>query len=914
VASGDKDMPLRLWRASTKKRFDRQIGLALAGAAEQMDNLEDAATILESIVEANPASTAAGSELAELYLRRNKPAKALNLLGRIYSSAPDRADALNAVLRRVADKLDQDSALETATAALESKTASAGRRYAAARLAGMKGADELARKLYQAALEKNPNFSPAYAALASSALTGGDADELRKLDARLKKMAETSPSAMLLTVRARVQLARHQPASALDTLAKARELDEGYVPAAILQANILERRDQATRARRALLETLMKAPRDARLYHALFESYFESRRFAEAEAIASRATQRLIPPAEGKLMQVRLALAQRNIDEFESLMKDLKVGLPGDVRVRTLELQAEVARHPGMLSKAEFEDIEKRLASLVQDNPGYEPVRRLLAQVYGEVAQYEPASKHWEHLFRQTFAERETAMPYAAALAHLQRFDRAAGVLQAARAYDPDDLLLRRMLLDVWERGEQYATAAEHAEKWYNQEKDAQDASALRRWYFWRLMEMLRRAEKYDKALRMIDDRLEKEANADEETLRSQRLRVRAAAAEYDKLTAEATAWVSELAKEAVNADDSELVAQLLERRRFVQRLTAALLMDGKQYDQTQKLLDQWIGGKTGPEVEHLRSLKILCWGEAPGKLKAARKYALEWIEDSPAALAPRQSLVAAMEDNKEYAAAAELLGKWVKDIKVPTDLATPSRGEAQTLQWCRMAHVMALTAAGEHKKALARANEYLKESPRDPALLRYKAVALSELGQQEQQLSVLEQIYSMDRQDPGINNDLGYSYADAGEKLEKAERMIRSALQVRPGTTAFIDSLGWVLYKQGEFAAAGAQFRRILEDQAFVDANDPTEAHPVIFDHAGDVMYRLGWTERARRLWSHAARLGMEIKDRSSEVRQVIIRAEAKLVALKKGRQPEVAGLGEGVKRPSQNEESAVE
>jgi hypothetical protein len=51
-----------------------------------------------------------------------------------------------------------------------------------------------------------------------------------------------------------------------------------------------------------------------------------------------------------------------------------------------------------------------------------------------------------------------------------------------------------------------------------------------------------------------------------------------------------------------------------------------------------------------------------------------------------------------------------------------------------------------------------------------------------------------------------------------------------------------------------------------------------------------------------------------MKIKDRSSEVREVIIRAEAKLVALKEGREPEPAPLGEGVKPPSQNGASPVE
>ncbi len=910
IASDDRDMPLRLWRATTKKRFDRQIGLTLARAAQTMGNLDDAATILETIVQANPASTSAAEELADLYLRRKKATAALNLLGTVYNAAPSQADNLSAVLRRISAAYSQADARQVATATLKDKSSTAGQRYAVAKLAAAKGADALSRKLHQAALQADPDFSPAYAALANDALASGDADRLRRLDAQLKSVAAKAPSAMLLTVRARIQLARYQPATALETLAEARKLDDAYVPAVLLQADILERRAQTTRARRTLLETLLKAPRDARLYNALFESYFQTRRFAEAEAIASRATQRLAPPAEGKLMQARLAMAQRNDERFDELMKDLKLALGNDVRVRSLALREELVGFGGMLPKDVFERMETEISTIVRNHPDYEPARELLAYLYGEVGQHEPAAKQWGALFRRTHAVRPAAMSYAAALVKLRRFDPAAEAIQATRTYDPNDLILRRMLLDIWERGEHYAIAAQHAGQWYDAEKDAQDSSALKRWYFWRAVELLGKAKKYDAAMAMIADRLKSDPTADTETLRSQRLRIHAEAGEYGKLAGEVKEWVKELTARAAETDDG---LELLERRRYVQRLSAALLMEHEQYDRAQKLMDGWIDGKTDAAVEHLRTMKILCWGEADD-LKKARAYAQSWIENSPAALAPRQALVAALQDAEQYADAAKLLGEWVKSIKVPTDLATPSRGEAQTLHWSRVTHVVALVSAGENKAALTKAEAYLKKHPRDVALMRYKALALSELNRQKDQISVLEQIYSMDRQDPGINNDLGYVYATTGQNLPKAEQMIRRALQTRPGTTAFLDSLGWVLYKQGKFSAAGEQFQRILEDQAFADANDPTAAHPVIFDHAGDVMYRLGWKQRARALWSNAARLGMEIKQRSNEVKDVIIRAEAKLVALKEGRQPKLAPLGEGVKPSSQTEESPVE
>ena len=49
------------------------------------------------------------------------------------------------------------------------------------------------------------------------------------------------------------------------------------------------------------------------------------------------------------------------------------------------------------------------------------------------------------------------------------------------------------------------------------------------------------------------------------------------------------------------------------------------------------------------------------------------------------------------------------------------------------------------------------------------------------------------------------MNNDLGYLYAEQGKNLEKAEAMIRKAVADEPENSAYLDSLGWVLFKRGK-------------------------------------------------------------------------------------------------------------
>ena len=60
--------------------------------------------------------------------------------------------------------------------------------------------------------------------------------------------------------------------------------------------------------------------------------------------------------------------------------------------------------------------------------------------------------------------------------------------------------------------------------------------------------------------------------------------------------------------------------------------------------------------------------------------------------------------------------------------------------------------------------------------------------------------------------------NALGYTLADHTDEYREAEKLIRKALEYDPDSPAIIDSLGWVLFKQGEYEAALVELRRAYE------------------------------------------------------------------------------------------------
>ena len=60
--------------------------------------------------------------------------------------------------------------------------------------------------------------------------------------------------------------------------------------------------------------------------------------------------------------------------------------------------------------------------------------------------------------------------------------------------------------------------------------------------------------------------------------------------------------------------------------------------------------------------------------------------------------------------------------------------------------------------------------------------------------------------------------NAYGYTLADRTDRYVEAEKLIRKALRYEPESPAIIDSLGWVLFKLGQYDEALVQLERAYE------------------------------------------------------------------------------------------------
>ncbi len=220
----------------------------------------------------------------------------------------------------------------------------------------------------------------------------------------------------------------------------------------------------------------------------------------------------------------------------------------------------------------------------------------------------------------------------------------------------------------------------------------------------------------------------------------------------------------------------------------------------------------------------------------------------------------------------------------------------------------CRM-----LREAGKLEEAIAGYQKLIEQVDQDEALkkeqrdgindeLKYTMTGLyTELKQVDKAVSVLEALVEKEPNNPTYNNDLGYILADNSRDLEKAEKLIRKALEedkkrrqkaadeadpdekdkddeetAESDNASYLDSLGWVLYRAKRYDEA----QKALELAVAVEAGRNTE----IYDHLGDVLAAKGDKVGAIKYYQ----LGLETVSASKRDQMKKAQIEEKLKALR--------------------------
>ena len=94
------------------------------------------------------------------------------------------------------------------------------------------------------------------------------------------------------------------------------------------------------------------------------------------------------------------------------------------------------------------------------------------------------------------------------------------------------------------------------------------------------------------------------------------------------------------------------------------------------------------------------------------------------------------------------------------------------------------------------------------------------------------------------------VLNDLGYMYADRNVHLDDALKMLQKAVALEPTNGSFLDSLGWVYFRLGQYGPAEDNLHKAIE-------RSPTDAS--IHDHLGQVYAKSGRLQLAVAQWERS-------------------------------------------------------
>ena len=119
----------------------------------------------------------------------------------------------------------------------------------------------------------------------------------------------------------------------------------------------------------------------------------------------------------------------------------------------------------------------------------------------------------------------------------------------------------------------------------------------------------------------------------------------------------------------------------------------------------------------------------------------------------------------------------------------------------------------------------------------------------LERKGDETKSIEYLERALELKPDYDEALNHLGYMWAEKGKNLPKARAMIEQALKAEPENPAYMDSMGWVLFKQGKHSEA--------LDWLLKARQRMTEPDATVLDHVGDAAAACARWDLAREAWA---------------------------------------------------------
>ena len=173
-------------------------------------------------------------------------------------------------------------------------------------------------------------------------------------------------------------------------------------------------------------------------------------------------------------------------------------------------------------------------------------------------------------------------------------------------------------------------------------------------------------------------------------------------------------------------------------------------------------------------------------------------------------------------------------------------------------------AYGYSLSQLKENDEAILYLKKALAIHPNDVNILGTLGLIYDALKMWDKCDSTYEHALQIDSSNATVNNNYAYSLSERGERLDAALDMVKFAIKKEPENSSFLDTIGWVYYKLGNYEEAKSYLEKAMKIGG---------ESSVMLEHLGDIMFKMGKKDVAAQLWQKAYKLDSSNTDLKNKI-----------------------------------------
>jgi tetratricopeptide (TPR) repeat protein len=159
----------------------------------------------------------------------------------------------------------------------------------------------------------------------------------------------------------------------------------------------------------------------------------------------------------------------------------------------------------------------------------------------------------------------------------------------------------------------------------------------------------------------------------------------------------------------------------------------------------------------------------------------------------------------------------------------------------------------LAYSRMDQNDEAIAALRHSLELKADDINALSTLALTLDGLHRYTESDSLYEYALKVDPKSHLVLNNYGYSLAERGLQLDRALRMSLQAISADPENASYLDTVGWVYFRLAKYDSARTYIAKAIKAGG---------ASATVYEHMGDIEYKLGQKEKAEEYWKQALQM----------------------------------------------------